>query len=134
MCRVCWILLTVLVLLAGGVVYRLVISEAADPGADGRQIIDLQADERDFVLAEMRAFLHSVQEATMGISDDDMQRVVAAARSSGHAAQHTVPASLVAKLPTSFKKLGFDTHRRFDELALDAEQLGDREHSLSCSR
>ena len=26
--------------------------------------------------------------------------------------------------------LGFDTHRRFDQLALDAEQLGDTQHSL----
>ena len=26
--------------------------------------------------------------------------------------------------------LGFDTHRKFDTLALDAEQLGDPDHSL----
>jgi cytochrome c556 len=31
----------------------------------------------------------------------------------------------------SFKQLGLDTHTRFDQMALDAEQLGDREHTLS---
>ena len=45
--------------------------------------------------------------------------------------QMAVPGSLVGKLPLAFKKLGFDTHARFDELALDAEQLGDRDHALA---
>ena len=36
-----------------------------------------------------------------------------------------MPASLIGKLPIAFKKLGFDTHDRFDQLALNTEQLGD---------
>ncbi len=42
-----------------------------------------------------------------------------------------VPGTLMGKLPLEFKKLGFDTHTRFDQLALDAEQLGDPGHSLT---
>lgn len=42
-----------------------------------------------------------------------------------------MPKSLAGKHPVSFKKLGSDTHRKFDELALDAEQLGDKDHALS---
>jgi len=29
-----------------------------------------------------------------------------------------------------FKKLGRDTHLKFDALALDADELGDKEHTL----
>ena len=42
-----------------------------------------------------------------------------------------VPASLMGKLPLGFKQLGFDTHSRFDQLALDAESLGDAGQSLA---
>lgn len=35
------------------------------------------------------------------------------------------------KLPDSFTTLGADTHRRFDDLALDTAQLGDEAHSLT---
>ena len=60
-----------------------------------------------------------------------MQAVAESARSAGLAAQQGVPGSLMGKLPVEFKKLGYDTHAKFDELALDAEQLGDEEHALS---
>ena len=42
-----------------------------------------------------------------------------------------MPGSLVGKLPLEFKKLGFDTHSKFTQLALDAEQLGDEQHALA---
>ncbi len=29
-----------------------------------------------------------------------------------------------------FKKLGFDTHSKFDQLAMDAESFSDADHSL----
>ncbi len=46
------------------------------------------------------------------------------------AAQEAVPSSIAGKLPLQFKQLGADTHRQFDTLALDAEQLGDPQHTL----
>jgi len=85
----------------------------------------MSAPESDLVLAEMRAFLASVQQITQGVADNDMQRVAEHARKAGKAAQGDVPGSLVGKLPLQFKKLGFDTHAKFDQLALDAEDLGD---------
>jgi hypothetical protein len=60
-----------------------------------------------------------------------MKLVTEYARKSGRNAQLEVPGSLIGKLPLPFKKLGFDTHAKFDELALDAEHFGDRDHSLS---
>ena len=37
---------------------------------------------------------------------------------------------LIGKLPLEFKQLGFSVHRDFDQIALDAESLGDRDHTL----
>ena len=59
-----------------------------------------------------------------------MNKVKEAALMVGNQAQKGMPGSLVGKLPLAFKKLGFDTHNKFDELALNAEQLGDPDHSL----
>ena len=131
MCKVCWIVVAVLVLLSVAVTYKFVIQGQVTDSADGRTAILLEGNERDLVLTEMRVFLESVQLITSGISENDMTRVANAARQSGSNAQMAVPGSLVGKLPLAFKKLGFDTHARFDELALDAEQLGDRDHALA---
>ena len=62
-----------------------------------------------------------------------MALVTSAALQSGRNAAIAVPASLVGKFPLAFKKLGSDTHANFDELALDAEQLGEGEHALKSS-
>jgi hypothetical protein len=85
----------------------------------------LTPGERDLVLAEMRAFLQSVQGITQGLGEGDLRRAAAAARAVGSAAAGEVPLSLMTKLPLGFKELGLSTHRAFDQLALDAEQLGD---------
>ena len=131
MCKFCWGVVAVLVLISTGVIYKFVIQGDVMESADGRTAIQLDNNERDFVLSEMRVFLQSVQQITSGISGNDMQLVAEYARKSGRNAQLEVPGSLVGKLPLAFKKLGFDTHAKFDELALDAEQLGDRDHTLS---
>ena len=97
----------------------------------GRNPIQLTLAEREFVLNEMRIFLESTKNIVNGIASVDMDLVAKSARISGRAAQSGMPTSLPEKLPITFKQLGSDTHRKFDELALDAEQLGDGEHSLS---
>ena len=131
MCRICWAVLVVLGLMLTGIAYKYVIQGNVMESADGRTVVLLERNERDFVLSEMRVFLESVQQITGGIDEDDMKLVAEHARKSGSNAQTGVPGSLIGKLPLSFKKMGFDTHAKFDELALDAEQLGDRDHALS---
>jgi cytochrome c556 len=34
------------------------------------------------------------------------------------------------KLPMDFKKLGMGTHKAFDQLAMDASDLGDKEETI----
>ncbi|HFQ14637.1 MAG TPA: hypothetical protein ENK40_07580 [Gammaproteobacteria bacterium] len=130
MCKLGWSVAGVLLLALLAVGYKFIIAGSTLPASDGREALLLEPGERDLVLAEMRQFLASVQGITDGLTGKDMQRVAEAARGVGAAAQQAVPASLVGKLPLSFKKLGFDTHRKFDLLALDAEQLEDPEHTL----
>ena len=127
----CLVVIVLLLLVIAGGIYKFIFQGSASVGTDGRMAIHLTGGERDLVLTEMRAFLESIQQVTTGITANDMQLVAAAARKSGKAAQAAVPGTLVGKLPIAFKKLGFDTHARFDQLALDAEEFGESDHALS---
>lgn len=128
--KFCWFLVITLLALTGALVTKFVIVGNTVQGTDGRIAIVVQPAERNLVLTEMRAFLVSVQAVMNAALAGDMDAVAKAARKSGVPSQDQVPSSLVGKLPLSFKTMGFDTHRAFDQLALDAEQLGDPEHSL----
>jgi hypothetical protein len=106
------------------------IQGSTQPSTDNRVAIQLTPGEKDLVLAEMRAFLASVQQITHGVATRDLQLIATSARTVGRAAQQGVPGSLMGKLPLEFKQLGMNTHEKFDLLALDAEQLEDETHSL----
>ncbi len=131
MCKVCWLITVVLLIIIMGMGYKFIIQGDVSQIDDNRVAIQLTKGERDLVLSEMRVFLQSVQQITSGISKEDMELVASSARNSGSSAQIAVPGTLIGKLPIGFKKLGFDTHAKFDELALDAQQLGDSNHTLS---
>ncbi len=120
------ILLTVII--AG--FYKFIVQGSTTESTDGRTTILLDDNERNLVLAEMRAFLTSVQKINQGLAQGDMALVAEYARKAGKAAQGEVPGTLVGKLPLPFKKLGGDTHAKFDQLAMDADDLGDRDHTL----
>lgn len=125
MSRLCWLIAAVFAIATFTMLYLFVVRGNTVPASDGRQAILLLPGERDLVLGEMRAFLMSVQQITQAVADGDAEAAARAARAVGGGAQQGVPASLVGKLPLAFKRLGFDTHSRFDQLALNAEQMGD---------
>jgi mono/diheme cytochrome c family protein len=127
----CYGVIGLLLLVIAGGVYKFIFQGSVSGSTDGRTAIHLDAGERDMILAEMRAFLASVQQVTAGISENDLQRVAEHARKSGKAAQAAVPGTLVGKLPMQFKQLGLDTHTKFDQLAMDVEDLGDGNHALA---
>jgi mono/diheme cytochrome c family protein len=131
MCKLCWVLVLVMLIGASVVGYKVFVGPPMESSVDGRRVIRLAEQERGLVLIEMRGFLGSVQQITAALAVNDMQQVAEQARRSGRAAQHAVPPLLIAGLPAPFKKIAFDTHAGFDQLALDAEQIGDREHSLA---
>ncbi|WP_457673150.1 hypothetical protein [Thiolapillus sp.] len=129
MCKLCWTILILLLLALAGAVYKFGFVGSVERAPDGRLALQLSADERNMVLGEMRAFLVAVQNVIAATNAEDMEAAAEAARAAGMPAQQSIPAALVAKLPMEFKKLGFSTHRKFDELALDAAQLGDPQHT-----
>jgi hypothetical protein len=123
------IIALLLIVIAGGT-YKFIFQGSVSTSSDGRISILLNPGERDLVLLEMRTFLTSVQLITKGISENDMKLVSDAARAVGKAAQAQVPGTLIGKLPLEFKQLGFDTHSKFDQLAMDTNDLGDSQQIL----
>lgn len=128
--RLGWVLAAVFAGTTALLVYLFVVRGSVLPASDGRMAIQLSPGERDLVLGEMRGFLVAVQAIVQAVVDQDAGAVTVAALRVGAEAQHGVPASLVGKLPIEFKRLGFDTHGRFDRLALDTEQFGDTSQVL----
>ncbi len=123
------IIVILLFIIAAGA-YKFIFEGSTQKSSDGRIELLLNDNERNLVLAEMRAFLVSVQKINQGIAKEDMALVAEYARKSGKAATGAMPGTLVGKLPLTFKKLGGDTHAKFDQLAMDADDLGDRDHAL----
>jgi hypothetical protein len=119
-----------LALALGIAAYLFVIRGSVAPASDGRTAILMEPAERDLVLAEMRAFLQSTQSILASVSTGELGPAAFAARQVGASARQGIPASLLGKLPLQFKTLGLDTHRRFDQLALNAEQMGDPEQTV----
>jgi len=125
MCRFSRILNIVLLLMLVALVYQFMIRGSVAPSRDGRTAILLSDAERGLVLSEMRAFLVAVQGITDAAVKGDIDGVVEHARAVGMASSDGVPPALIGKLPLAFKKLGFATHRGFDQLAMDTEQMGE---------
>ena len=129
-CNLSWSISGILLIVILAMGYKFMFVGSVVPSTDGRQAIVLDSAERDLVLMEMRMFLDSVQRITEAVTKEDMKAAIKAAREVGAAAQGLVPGTLMGKLPMEFKKLGFDTHSKFDALALDAEQMGDPKQTL----
>ncbi len=126
----CYAIIALLLFVIAGGVYKFMFQGSVIASADGRMSIQLNAAERDLVLEEMRAFLAAVQQVTQAVTENNMSLAAEAARKVGRVAQDAVPGTLVGKLPMEFKKLGFDTHTKFDQLALNAEDFGDANQVL----
>lgn len=104
--------------------------QAGTEPPDTRTPIPMTGDAREQVLREMRHFLEGVATITDALSREDMETVARTARGLGMAAAGGMPPEVRHQLPRDFRTMGRETHLAFDELALDAEQLGDADHSL----
>jgi hypothetical protein len=127
----CTVVIVFLLLVIGGGIYKFIFQGSVSESTDGRIAVHLDAGETDLVLMEMRMFLEAVQQIVKGVNENDMKLVAEAARKVGKEAQLAVPGTLMGKLPIELKKLGFDTHTKFDQLAMDADDLQDGSHALT---
>lgn len=93
---------------------------------DGRSEIKMAGENREFVMAEMRGFLESVQKINEGMAKDDPALIEGVGKQSGTCRVETVPQGLVRSLPFEFKQMGLETHKLFDEMAKMAQEKYDR--------
>ena len=129
-CKFCWALSAFLVVAIAALAYKFVVQGSVVASDDGRTAIVLSAGERDLVLAEMRGFLEAVETITVALGEKDMTAVASSAQEVGTANAQGVPASLMGKLPLEFKSLGMATHKAFDALAMEAQDMGDEQNVL----
>ena len=128
--KVSWTVTAILAIMLAFVGFKFVTG-SVEQTDDGRTAILLTAPEKDLILGEMRTFLEGVQTIVKAISEDDMDAVATTATSIGMAATGGEPAQLIAKLPLDFKALGMGTHKAFDDLAMEATDMGDSTIVLS---
>lgn len=131
MAKLGWILFLIMTLIASALAYKFILSGKTEVAPDGRTVILFEESERTFFLNEMRNFLIAVQQITDGIEKDDMSQIAQAAKKVGSGDLAHVPPGIMGKLPLATKKMGLATHKAFDQMAMDAESLGDKDHSLS---
>lgn len=98
--------------------------------ADTRIPVWLNEIEHEFVLAEMRGFVESLQLVLSGLAKDDMKTVAEAAKKSGKATANNAPSTLGKKFPSAFAMLGGATHQLWDKLAAEAEDMGNKNELL----
>lgn len=106
------------------------VRHAYTPGEDHRAVLEVTAVERAMILEEMHLFLSGLGELTGALGREDMPAAAKAARGMGLVMSHEVPQALREKLPLDFRQRGSSVHRDFDQIALDADSLGDVSHSL----
>ncbi len=123
-CKFCWALSALLIVAVAGMGYIFVIPGELTKSDDGRSAIVLTATERNLVLGEMRGFLEGIETITAGLAENDMKSIAEGAGKMGMASAGQVPVALMAKLPSEFRGLGMATHQAFDELALEAQDMG----------
>lgn len=126
--KMLWAIIVALLLLLIAIAYKFTHGSVA-VSDDDRVVVVLSKEECNLILNEMRNFLISTQKISEAITNEDMELVARLAKAAGMAAEENTPGSLLAKIPLSMKTLGFDTRKRFDQIAEDAEQVKVPMHS-----
>ncbi len=128
-CKLSWLLVALLSIVVAAFAYKFTVGDVK-PSDDGRLAVQLSKDERNGLLLEMRTWLQNSQAILAAASSQDFAAVATIAKSSGMAAEAATPGSLFRKLPAEMKMLGFDTRKKYDEIATDAEKLKDSKHTI----
>ena len=107
--------------------YLFFVKGKTSVSTDGRTAVMLTAEERDHVLTDMRGLLENVQGLLAALGKGDMQAVAEHARNNGFSNHKMPPVSLMTKMPAEFRALGDPMHSGFDDIAIEAEGIGDHD-------
>ena len=112
---------------AVGLIFMPGVGYVSDARSEDTRIpVQLNETEYEFVLAEMRGFVESLQLIMSGLAAGDMKTVADAAKRSGKLTANNAPHTLGSKFPATFAALGGATHQLWDEVAAEAEDMGDK--------
>ena len=129
-CKLCWGLVFVLSVVVGVFSYKFTVGEV-EKSEDGRVSVLLSKDERNDLLKEMRTWLETTQGILAAASENNFKEVAIIATKSGMGAEASTPGSLFRKLPFDMKALGFDTRKKFDDIAEDALKYKDSKRTVT---
>lgn len=122
------VLLVLSLLLNVFLIFRFfIIGNTIQNPKDNRVAIALSKENREFVMFEMRTFLEGIKNIHDGLQSNDYKKIELNASKSGMSVENHVPAELFRSLPLDFKKMGFDTHDRFDKIAKMAKEKARKE-------
>lgn len=127
-CKFCWVVAATLGLLLSVLASKFLLLGTVETSVDGRTNVVVTTAERDLILTEMRGLLEAVQVIIVANNAGDLNTVAVTGRKVGRENMNPKSAEFVAKLPMDFRKLGMDTHVRFDQLAFDAERFESTDH------
>ncbi|MGV8935134.1 MAG: hypothetical protein ACOH1I_10945 [Gallionellaceae bacterium] len=129
-CKLSWILVGVLLVIVAMFAYKFTVGEVA-PSEDGRMAVILNKNEHNALMKEMRNWLQSSQSILAAATANDFDTVSKVATAAGMIAEADVPGPLFRKIPLEMKALGFDTRKKFDQIAADAVKLKDSNHTVA---
>lgn len=111
------------VMIAAAMTATLGLTTSAYAAGADREPIYVSAEQREFILTEMREFLETVQDIVLASAEKDMDTVVEVARKMAPGAGGGMgrQMGLNKVLPLEFRQMGAGTHRAFGELAQAAE-------------
>lgn len=128
--KIILIFLVLSIFLNVGLIYNFFYAgEAVSLAKDGRREIKMASENREYVMAEMRGFLESVQKINEGIAKNDPKIIEKVGQESGSCKVDGVPKGLVKSLPLGFKEMGFETHELFDVMSKMAKENYDRQQT-----
>ena len=131
----CVITIVVLTIAVSVLVLRFIVfgqtKAAAQTAIDQRITVIVTETERHFILSEMRSMLIGTQQIMQASLSKNMSSIVEIAQSLGIKTMGDIPPGIMGKLPLAFKQLGLGVHRTFDQIALDAKDLADEQHTLN---
>ena len=121
----CGVIIAVLLLVIIGGGYKFLVKGSTIAGADGRVVILLDPEERNYILKEMRGLLGHMQQLITAISSNDSDTVRKIADTLVQDSSGKTPARIIAKMPLTFKRISLNIHSDFQDLQAMATQNKD---------
>jgi mono/diheme cytochrome c family protein len=106
------------------------VAMAEPDKAPAREAMKLTSSQEVQVSYEMRGFLVALQGINEALAKQDFAAVARYARMSGRSGPRETTPDLVKALPQQFREMAGETHVAFDQIATDAETMGDTRVTL----